>query len=118
MIVVILVGFILLYIFSLFPPNINPWLIATFWIIINALDSHSTKLFLKQGVEEGNPLMSWLFKNVGFTPTIVLKMIAAILIAYLVIVGKINSNSILAVSIVFTWVVINNYKLARTKVKE
>lgn len=104
---------------DIFAINLNLWLIIIFWISVNILDVHSTYLFLKNGRREGNPIFAFLFKKIGFGRSMVIKAGLVLFTAYLVLINKnYYSQPILAWSIVFVFIVIDNYNLGRKDLKE
>lgn len=89
--------------------NINRELAAACWILVNLFDVHSTWLFLKnKSGEEGSPIFVFVFDKIGFWPSMVLvKIPMTIFIMYVL-----PNSSLLAWSMIYTLVVINNYGLS------
>ena len=99
-------------------PDINWILVASAWILVNCLDIHSTWLFLNKGTgEEGNPIVSWLFDKIGFWPTtLFVKMPLVLWFSYQLSQNYIYKNVAIALSLLFFFIVINNYRMATKKV--
>ncbi len=91
--------------------GINPYILVSLWIMVNLLDIHSTYSLLRNARgEEANPFAAWLFEKIGFIKTILLLKIPIVaLMAYLVLKIPSARVMILALSVILTFVVLNNY---------
>lgn len=104
--------FALLYgIYGKSGPPLSEATIFVMWFFVNILDAHSTHVCVKMhGINaEANPVARWLFKRIGFSRYLNLKLIGTAVFGLIGLFFWHEKVAVLAATIVIAGVSLSNY---------